>query len=154
MKKRLALAAAAMVLVGSLAAGTTALAAPKAAPSAQTVGNVKLNKDGTASVKAHYICPPGPNWHLWVSAKQTADGKRDPRLTEEGSGFGHLATAWLQSHPTTFKCDGKWHTQKFEINTEEAGYGRLKRGEVWLQFCLIDEPDGVFLIDQHWDKAR
>src|SRR4051812_13882257 len=106
MKKRLALAAAAMVLVGSLFAGTTALAAPKAQPTAHTVGAVKLNKDGTATVKARYICPPSPDWHLWVSAKQAADGSRDPGLTDEGSGFGHKAAAWLQSHPTTFKCDG------------------------------------------------
>ena len=28
----------------------------------------------------------------------------------------------------TFKCDGKWHTQKFRIDTEEQGYGKLVQG--------------------------
>jgi hypothetical protein len=153
-KVRLALAVAALVLVGSLAAGVTATAAPKAEPSAKTVGKVKRNKNGTATVKAHYICPSGPNWHLWVSAKQAADGSRDDAITQEGAGGGGVAAAWLQSHPVTFKCDGKWHTQKFRIDTEEQGYGELIRGYAWVQFCLIDEPAEVFLIDQHWSKVR
>jgi hypothetical protein len=152
LKVRLALAAAALVLVGSLVA--TATASPKAEPSAKTVGKVKRHKDGTATVKAHYICPSGPNWHLWVSAKQTADGSRDDRITREGAGFGRIAATWLQSHPVTFKCDGKWHTQKFGIDTEEQGYGELVKGDAWVQFCLIDEPAEVFLIDQHWSKVR
>ena len=154
MRSRLALGVAALALVASLVAGTAATAKPKAEASAQTVGKVKRHKDGTASVKARYICPEGPNWHLWVSAKQTADGSRDEDITQEGGGFGGIPASWLQSHPVTFKCDGKWHTQKFRIDTEEQGYGELVKGEAWVQFCLIDEPAGVFLIDQHWAKVR
>ena len=152
MKARLVLAVAAMFLVASLTTGATA--APKADPSAKIVGKVKRQKNGTAKVKAHYICPRGQNWHLWVSAKQTADGSRDPAITQEGGGFGHVPATWLQSHPVTFKCDGKWHTQKFRIDTEEQGYGKLVKGQAWVQFCLIDEPAELFLIDQRWAKVR
>jgi len=35
-----------------------------------------------------------------------------------------------------------------------AGYGELIRGKAWVQFCLINEPAGLFLIDQHWMKVR
>jgi hypothetical protein len=154
MKTQRFLVTAAVAAVASVAAAGTATAAPKAAPSAHTVGNVKLNKDGTGEVKAHYLCPSGPDWHLWVSVKQTANGSRDDGITQEGAGFGHVAARWLQNHPVTFKCDGKWHTQKFQVDTREAGYGRLIKGDAWVQFCLIDEPDGIFLIDQHWDKVR
>jgi hypothetical protein len=154
MKTRLLLATAAVLALGCMAAVGSATAAPKAAPSAQTVGNVKLNKDGTGEVKAHYICPPGPTWHLWVSVKQTADGSRDELITQEGAGFGHQAATWVQNHPTSFRCDGKWHTQSFRVDTSEAGYGKLVKGDAWVQFCLIDEPNNVFLIDQHWSKVR
>ena len=64
------------------------------------------NDDGTASGRARYVCPEG--FHLWVSAKQSQDGRRDARLTEEGS--SQVAAAWLQSHPEEFTCDGRWHT--------------------------------------------
>ena len=57
MKARLVLAVAAMFLVASLTTGATA--APKADPSAKIVGKVKRQKNGTAKVKAHYICPEG-----------------------------------------------------------------------------------------------
>jgi hypothetical protein len=107
-----------------------------------------------AIVGEYYLCPSGTNWHLWVSAMQAADGSRDDAITQEGAGFGCIAAAWLQSHPVTFKCDGKWHTQKFRIDTEEQGYGELIRGYAWVQFCLIDEPAEVFLIDQHWSGSR
>lgn len=153
MKIRLALAALVFVLVASLGAVTTASAAPKAEPTAHVVGKVKLNKDGTATVKAHYICS-GPGWHLWVSAKQAAGGSRNPAITQPEAGFGHVPAAWLQSHPTNFSCDGKWHTQKFQIDTEEQGYGELIRGDAWVQFCLLNEAAGLFLIDELWAKVR
>ena len=153
MKVRLALAVAALLLVGSLVATATA-SGPKKEPFAKAVGKVKRHKNGTATVKARYLCPRGPNWHLWVSAKQAAGGKRDEAITHEGAGSGHVPAAWLQSHPVTFKCNGKRHTQKFRIDTEEQGYGKLVKGHAWVQFCLIDEPNEVFLIDQHWSKVR
>jgi hypothetical protein len=152
-KTKFAMAVAALALVGALGA-TSAGAATKAEPTAQVVGKVKLNKDGTATVKAHYICPNAEDWHLWVSAKQAEDGSRDEDITQEGGGFGGIPASWLQSHPVSFTCDGKWHTQKFEINKEEVGYGALIAGEAWVQFCLINEGEGLFLIDQLWTKVR
>jgi hypothetical protein len=165
MNFRFALVTAALVATASIAVAGSAGAATKAEPSAQVVGNVKINNDGTGTVKARYICSgPAEEWHLWVSAKQTADGSFNPAVGEEGSGFGGVADIWLQSHPTDFSCDGKWHTQKFEINTDEAipaelgggtvGRGELVPGVAWVQFCLINEANEIFLIDQDWQKVR
>lgn len=161
MKIRSALVVSALIGGLSFAVVATAGASPKAAPVAEVIGNVKINKDGTGTVKAHYICPSG-DWHLWVSAKQTQDGSFDEDISGEGSGFGNVAATWLQSHPTDFTCDGRWHTQKFEINKEEfnpfagatIGRGKLVRGVAWVQFCLINEAEELFLIDQNWQKVR
>jgi hypothetical protein len=144
----------ALVLIAALAPAGGATAADKAQPSARTIGNVKMHKDGTATVKAQYRCPRGSDWHLWVSVKQTADGSRDERITQEGAGFEHRADTWLQSHPATFKCDGKLRTQDFRVDASAPGYGKLVKGDGWLQFCLISEAGGLFLIDQHWAKVR
>lgn len=157
MQRRLGFTALAMVLVASLGGIATAGAAPKAEPTAQVVGNVKMHEDGSATVKGHYICPEGDDWHLWVSAKQAEGGERDPALEAEGSGA--RAHAWLESHPTTYTCDGKWHTQKFTITNGGQGFGTLEKGEAWVQFCLIKggsetEPPEFFLVDQRWAKVR
>ena len=163
MKIRAGLFAAAMIALVSFAVAGSAGAATKAEPSAQVVGKVKINKDGTGTIKAHYICS-GENWHLWASAKQTADGTMSEDVAGEGSGFEGVADNWLQSHPTP-TCDGKWHTEKFEINTEEelfpggptVGRGELVPGYAWVQFCLIQGEEGqdptAFLVDQAWRKV-
>lgn len=166
MRIRVTLAALAVALLASLGATATAGAAPKDANHAAVVGNVKINKDGTGTVKAHYRCVPGEGWHLWASAKQTSDGSRDEAILQEGAGFGGLAPTWLQQHPTTFTCDGKWHTQKFVIDKTEVGpdgqpigRGQLVKGWAYVQLCLIkfgsetEEPE-VFLADQEWRKVR
>ncbi len=124
MRIRLALSALAVVMLASLGLIATAGAAPKAEPTVQLVGNVKINKDETGTVKAHYICPEGDDWHMWVSAKQTADGSRDDAITQEGAGFGQIAPTWLQSHPTTFTCNSKWQTQTFAIDKDSARTAR------------------------------
>ena len=171
MKMRFAMGALALLMAASVGVATAG-AAPKAGPTAKVVGKVKINKDGTATVKAHYLCSGG-GWHLWVSAKQAEGGVRDDAITGGGSGFGHVATAWLQQHPTTHRCDGKWHTQKFVIDTTEmgvdengnpfgpVGYGHLVPGVAYVQFCLTndngtpsDESDDQFAIDQSWHKVR
>ncbi len=105
----------AVALVAALPVGAGAAPADKS--QAQVLGTVVTNDDGTASVRARYICPEG--FHLWVSAKQAEDGRRDARLTQEGS--SEVAAAWLQSHPdpSQFTCDGRWHTGTFTIDTEE-----------------------------------
>jgi hypothetical protein len=163
-KIRIALAALVLVAAASLGV-TSAGAAPKVEPTAKVVGKVKINKDGTATVKAHYICSGG-GWHLWVSAKQAEGGVRSDDITQEGGGFMGVPAAWLQRHPEGFRCDGKWHTQKFRIDTAEmgidenghpfgpVGYGALVPGQAWVQFCLINEGENIFLIDQDWKKVR
>ena len=154
----LPLAAAALTLAAALPA--TAGAAPKAKPAAaaEIISHVKTVGDGSvATVKARYVCPEGN--HLWISAKQAADGRRDPAL--EGEGSSALSAAWLQSHPTQFSCDGKWHTGTFTIDTKEPGFpggpptigfGRLKRGVAYVQFCLIGET--TFLSHNEWMKVN
>jgi hypothetical protein len=163
-KSRLALCALALVAAASLGVATAG-AAPKAEPTAKVVGKVKIDKDGTATVKARYICS-GDGWHLWVSAKQAEGGVQSDDITQEGGGFMGVPAAWLQRHPTSYRCDGKWHTQKFVIDTAETGidengdpfgpvgYGHLVPGQAWVQFCLINEGANVFLLEQSWKKVR
>jgi hypothetical protein len=125
-------------------------AKPAGKQQAQVLGTVVTHDDGTATVRARYICPEG--FHLWVSAKQSADGTPDQRLRLEGS--SQIAAAWLQSHPTpdTFTCDGKWHTDTFQIDTAEQGFGELQRGQAWVQFCLIGE--NTFISEARWVAVR
>lgn len=160
MRKRLAIATLSLVAVASLGLIGTAGAAPKADQTAKIIGKVKINKDGTGTVKARYLCREGEDWHLWVSAKQSADGSRAENLTNE-AGFSGIAATWLQQHPTNFRCDGKWHTQKFVIDKTEPGpggqtigRGNLVPGDAWVQFCLISEAQGLFLVDEGWKKVR
>ena len=103
-----------------------------------------------------------------MSVKQTADGKRDARISQEGSGFGGLATTWLQRHPTPgedFQCDGKWHTDTFRVdtteiavideegNTAQVGRGELQKGQAWIQFCLFG-GDGAPAFSQRWGSVK
>jgi hypothetical protein len=139
-------AVAAVFLSGIASAGAT----PAGKSQAEIIGPVIAHDDGTASVKARYICPEG--FHLWVSAKQSADGEPDQRLREpESSG---VAAAWLQSHPSpeAFTCDGEWHTGSFVIDTEEQGFGQLQDGQAWVQFCLIGES--TFISKSRWVAVR
>ena len=142
-----AMAAAAAVSLGGIA---PAGAAPAGKAQAQILGPVRAHDDGTASVKARYICPSG--FHLWVSAKQSEDGQPDQRLRGEGS--SEIAAAWVQSHPAPdqFTCDGEWHTDTFVIDTEEQGFGELRDGQAWVQFCLIGE--NVFISEKRWVAVR
>jgi hypothetical protein len=159
MRKRVGFTLLSVVVAVSVVAVATAGAAPNAEPSATIIGKVKDNDDGTGTVKARYLCPEGENWHLWASAKQSADGSKAENLTQ-GAGFSGVAATWLQQHPTNFSCDGKWHTQKFQIDKLEEfmgqtiGRGELVPGYAWVQFCLIDEEAGMFLIDERWAKVR
>ena len=134
-----------------------ASAAPADKSQAQILGTVSLNGDGTASVRARYICQESD--HLWVSAKQVADRRPDARLKEEGSSA--VASAWMQSHPapSTFTCDGRWHTGTFEIETANFGpqapsWDALKRGQAWVQFCLNSMSGSEFISDTRWASVR
>src|SRR5258708_17178971 len=42
---------------------------------------------------------PGAPAHLWVSVKQTLGATGNSALSHEESGFGRVATTWLQSRP-------------------------------------------------------
>lgn len=131
----------------------SAAATPKVKSQAQVLGPVVLNQDGTASVTARYICSEG--FHLWVSAKQSADGRPDSRLQEEGS--SQHAAGWMQRHPepSEFSCDGKWHTGTFTIVEDYWGTGQwdaLKPGQAWVQFCLIGENE--FISESRWAQVR
>src|SRR5215210_7093621 len=128
-------------------AAVAAAPAPKQ-PQAQILGTVQINGASAALVTARYTCPEGV--HLWVSAKQSADGSRDPRLTEEGSSA--VSAAWLQNHPTSFTCDGTWKTGTFQVDLSEYGFGALRKGQAWVQFCLIGET--TFLSESRWVAVR
>src|SRR4051812_43640101 len=96
--KRITLSLAAALVVALAVAPVAAQAHPTGrfdprAPQAHLLGPVVTNGDSAAMWVA-YTCKAGN--HLWVSLKQSADGKRDPRLAEEGS--SQVAAAWLQSH--------------------------------------------------------
>jgi len=140
---KLPFAAVALVLAAALPA--TAGASPKAVtPTADIISHVKTFDGGNAAtVKARYVCPEGN--HLWVSAKQSADGSRDARL--EGEGSSAFAAGWLQNHPSNFACDGKSHVGGFRVdNFTEYGFGQLRRGVAWVQFCVVSEATGALIL--------
>ena len=140
---------AALGVASTLWVGTTgaAGAAPADKAKAQVLGTVQIADDGTATVTARYVCPEG--FHLWISAKQVEDRRPDARLQEEGSSA--ISEAWLQSHPTSFACDGTFRTETFQIDTEEQGFGELAPGQAWVQFCLIGE--NTFISEARWVRV-
>ena len=161
MKKLITAAVAATALLG--VAPGSALAAKE--PFAQVVSHVKLGKDGTASVRARYMCESST--HLWVSAKQTADGSVDPTLEAEGS--SGAAAAWMDTNDwvtmggETFPissgdeqlvCDGRTHSQSVTIDVTNAPWGAwdaLQAGMAWVQWCIVEEAEnGEFVSDQRW----
>ncbi len=145
MKRRaLAFAAAASILMPLAALASAGAASADPFANASVRNYIVRTGPGTATVTASYVCPEG--FHLWVSAKQSSTGRYDGRLEEEGSSA--VAGAWLQSHPSDFTCDGTRHTQTFTIDTEEQGFGSLRRGLAWVQFCLIGE--NTFISESSW----
>jgi hypothetical protein len=148
-------AIAAAPLVAAPVAGATPVKA-----GAAIVGPVRVDPadPSVAAVTARYICQPGAEdqW-LWVSAKQTGEGRPDPALRDEAS--SQAAAAWIQAHPLgEFTCDGAWHTDTFRISTDfdpvnGGGFGELQTGQVWVQFCLFD-GQGNFVSESRWAEAR
>src|SRR5215210_5018664 len=125
-------ATAVAVAVTPLAAG--AADAPAPTPGAKVLSKVNRNKKGTkGTLKVRYNC--SQSTHLWVSLKQTKNGKKDDALKAEGS--SQAAASWLDSHRNPFTCDGKAHTQRFVVDKKEPGKkGKLRKGYAYLQFCL------------------
>ena len=156
----LALVASSLALVPA-----AAQAAPK--PKAEILGVVQVDGD-TATVRARYVC--NESNHLWISAKQTADGRRDAILEQEGS--SQHAANWMDSNdwgatgPVSdagdFDCDGRSHTDTFTIGTASVPwaapdrYGALEKGSAWVQFCLTEEedPEGEFIMAARWAQVK
>ena len=145
---RNAVLAAAAVAVIVVATAGIAVAAPSGKTDAQVLGNVRIDaSDPTvAYVTARYICNGGTTneSHLWVSVKQNVDARANPLLKEEESGFGGYATAWSSSHRNPVTCDGQWHVGSFTVDQEEYGWGELRGGQAYVQFCLFG-GDGTFV---------
>jgi hypothetical protein len=165
MKKLILVALAATTLLG--AAPGSALAAKQ--PFADVVSHVKLKQDGTATVQARYMCEAST--HMWVSAKQTADGSIDPALEAEGSSAA--AAAWMDTNDwvtvgeDTFPvssgdgqlvCDGRTHSQSVTIDITNAPWGSwdaLQPGMAWVQWCIVEEAEnGEFISDQRWVSVK
>ena len=163
-KRFIALLAA--VAASAIVLPTAASAAPPVRNQATVLSHVTIDKrdPSVGYVKAQYTCQPGPDVpHLWVSVKQNASATADDALTTEGSGFGHVSTTWVQSHPVNVRCDGKNHVQDFRVDTTEVlapedgggtvGYGALKRGQGYVQFCLF-AGDGAFIFDMQFQSVK
>ena len=142
--KRARLLAGLVIAAGAMAGGAVAKAEPSAA--AQVLGPVRIDDDGTASVKVRYVCPD-EGTHVWVSAKQVESRRKDTRLQQEGSSA--VSAGWWQSHPANFTCDGTWHTDTFTIGTFEFGIGELEHGKAWLQFCVTSD-EALFINETRW----
>jgi len=164
-KKSLLCLAAAAVAACSLVGGALA---DTGRTDAQVVGAVRIDPTdpSVAYVTARYSCQAGRPGstaaaHLFVSVKQAADGSADPALMAENVGFGGLAAAWSQSHPTSqVICDGKVHVQTFPVHQgpdEDSGfptgYGELARGWGYVQFCLFG-GDGTYNASQIFQRVQ
>src|SRR5881275_3720567 len=165
MKKVLLGAALAALIACVLAGGALA---DDGRTEAQVVGAVRIDPldPSVGYVTARYSCQPGEPGstaaaHLFVSVKQSADRTADAALTGEGTGFGHLAAAWSQSHPTDqVICDGKVRVQTFTIHQgpdedsgQPTGYGQLARGWGYVQFCLFG-GDGTYAASQIFQRVQ
>ena len=144
----------AAVVAAALAAATVPMVAqaqeqtdPNA--KAEFVGAIKAGKK-RATLKVTYSCNAGQA--LWVSAKQSASGKKHRRLPKEGS--SKVASAWWQSHRKAFVCDTQPPTARFSIDKVEKGSkGRLKDGTAWVQFCVTNGDD-IVLSGSDWVKVQ
>ncbi len=132
--------AAVIGIAAALGTAAPALASPAPATSKAEVIDVATRTGSTtATILVRYTCTGSADQvHTWVSVKQAASLTSDKRLMEEGTGHGGVAAAWSQSHSGAAVCDGKQHYTLFKVDQKEAGYGTLKRGMAYIQFCLFD----------------
>jgi hypothetical protein len=143
------------MLTVSLAVAAVPAAAHAQKPSdpdakAEFVGKIKRTA-GKATLKVTYNCNHGET--LWISAKQSASGKKDTRLTKEGS--SKKAKSWLQSHRNPITCDSASHTATFTMDKDEPGSkGKLKKGTAWVQFCVTAGEDDLVLSSSGWVGVR
>jgi hypothetical protein len=107
---------------------------------AQFKGELETSAGATsATLRVRYRCNVGDT--LWISAKQTASGTKDPALEQEGS--SQLAAAWWQSHRNAITCDGRSHKQTFTLDTVEPGSkgSLVDDGVAYIQFCVTQGED-------------
>ena len=153
MKRRLLSFVAAVALATPLL-GTATAGAADTSVRGEIIGSVKYDRSNptSATITARYRC--SGEWHLWVSVKQSANGKRDPRLMGEGS--SEFSDTWLQNHPEP-SCTGGMTTSTFTVDLSEYGIDGdgLVNGVAWVQFCLTqeNEENGGFLMDSEWAKV-
>jgi len=145
-KKRRFAAAIAVATVAVIGTASLAWAQPTSSHSgganAIQTGLVRIDRHDpqVAYVSGRYTCPTGFA-HLFVSVKQVASGLPDRALKLEGS--SGISSGWLERHPgpDEFTCDGTWHTGTWRITSDpsdpgyEYGFGALKPGQVYVQFC-------------------
>ena len=138
--KRITLAAVTIAALAAAAAPAPAAIIEGSDPNATATFQGQIRVDGDqATLRVKYRCAEGQ--FLWVSAKQVASGKKDARLTAEGS--SQISSAWWQSHRNAFTCNGRWQTGTFTIDKVEPGSkGTLKKGHDWVQFCVTKESEG------------
>jgi len=152
-KKRFLAASFAAAVVAVIGTASVAFATPTSSHSggakAVQTGVVRIdpNNPQVAYVSGRYTCPTGFA-HLFVSVKQVASGRPDSALKLEGS--SSISSGWLERHPapSEFTCDGSWHTGTWRITSDpsdpgyEYGFGAIKPGTVYVQFCW-DGPGDV-----------
>jgi hypothetical protein len=145
--------------LGAVSAGASPTIV-KSGAKAVVHGYVRIDPSdpGVAYVTARYSCPAGEA-ALFVSVKQVADGRPDPRLKLPGSSA--ISSGWLERHPAPgeFTCDGTWHTDTFRIDAvTEYGFGTIAPGQVYLQFCLTgpgpEESPEWFAFYEQFANAR
>lgn len=136
MKRTMVVLATLLTAAAVLTAAPT-MAAPAGKLDVQVIGNVEIDSSDptVATVRARYICEGGDGAHVWMSVKQAESRLPEQWLTEEGSGA--QTAAWSHSHRDAVVCDGKWHVAIFTVDQLEWGWGELKPGQAWVQFCVI-----------------
>jgi hypothetical protein len=120
------------------------------AAKAQFLGKIKATGN-KATLKVTYNCDHGQT--LWISAKQSANAKKDARLQKEGS--SKVAKTWFQSHRNKITCDGAKHTASFTLDKVEPGSkGKLKKGVAYVQFCVTAGETDLVLSSSGWVGVR
>jgi hypothetical protein len=164
---RIRLLVVALVAIALSFTGLSTASASTRAPQVKDLGAyaVVSKYDPTVvKVTGSYKCFGGQPIHLWVSVKQ---GGPDP--TAPGS--SRTVDAWYDTNISLdvyVKCDGKWHTRTVQLGAHPvANYPTdaetdpptrpldlLHNGKAWLQFCLVDEQNGLLASKSRWVTVK
>src|SRR3954447_26602627 len=151
-KRTITAAAAALAVAVTPVAALAAEQGPAPAKTAKPLSSAVIAKDkSSAKLKVRYSCKSGDT--LWISLKQSKNGKKDPDLKKEGS--SKAAAAWWQSHRNKITCDGKKHTKKFTVDkVEDGSKGTLRKGQAWLQFCVTKNEQTLTVSVARWVSVK